>query len=171
MALAFIEPEKVYTYFDELMASEFFKNAYEDFTDELTKALNELLVYFEKTWVRIYGRNGRVKDGRFLIHLWNVRAHVLNDHHKTNNLCEGFNNGFNSILQAAIPTLWKFIDDLKLQHQFSMKGIADFTSGISVPPKKKVKYADKNERMKTLLLRSSEGLTPVQILLSIASCV
>jgi len=46
------------------------------------------------------------------------------------------------MLQAANPTLWKFISDLKLQHEIGMKGINDIVTGITPAPQhKRAKYS------------------------------
>lgn len=47
------------------------------------------------------------------ISLWNCFHSVLEDLPKTNNACEGFHNGFASVLGAHHPTIYKLIDSLK----------------------------------------------------------
>jgi len=106
LALAYVKIEDVPQAFDDLMASEYFKEAYDtdddDILDEKTNALKHILSYFESTWIRRFNiRTGRPKRGLFSLDMWNVHQQVLSGFHKTNNVCEGFNGGFNSMLHAA----------------------------------------------------------------------
>jgi len=41
------------------------------------------------------------------------------DWSRTNNACEGFNSGFQSLLSAHHPTIWKFIEGLKKQQNLT----------------------------------------------------
>jgi len=176
-ALAYVPPADVLRSFDDLLATDFFRDAYDyedgDDTDDRTKALSKVLAYFEKTWLRkINIRTGKTKAGQFAIEKWNVYDSVLNGHHKTNNYCEGFNAGFNAILQAANPTLWKFINDLKLQHEIGIKGISDIITGIApAPPRKRAKYLDLNTRMLAVVRKYTTFDTPVKYLDAITACI
>ena len=111
-SLAFVPPQKVSKCYDTLVDSAFFK-----IHDTL---LQPLLGYVENTWIGGLDRRRNRRAPLFSIDLWNCYESVLNDLNKTNNHCEGFNNGFHSLLGAAHPSIFKFIDGLKKQ-----QGITD----------------------------------------------
>ena len=86
----------------------------------------ELLEYFRKTWtgsrtqiVESEPVEGSLKinfkmtteltttPAIFPIAQWNVHEATLADRHRTNNICEGFNNGFSASVPSAHPVLWK----------------------------------------------------------------
>ena len=86
----------------------------------------ELLEYFRKTWtgsrtqiVESEPVEGSLKinfkmtteftttAAMFPIAQWNVHEATLADRHRTNNICEGFNNGFSASVPSAHPVLWK----------------------------------------------------------------
>jgi hypothetical protein len=55
--------------------------------------------------------------GRFENNLWNPYEHVKKfpvvDNASTNNFVEGWNNGFNSLLQTSKPDFWNFVEAVK----------------------------------------------------------
>ena len=105
-ALAFIPPEDVPANYDRLMDTGFFND-----NDNL---LQPLMAYVENTWIGGVDRRKKRREPMFAITLWNCYESVLTDLNKTNN-CEGFNNGFHSMLGATHPSIFKFIDGLKKQ--------------------------------------------------------
>jgi len=174
LALAYVPTADVLEAFDDLMGTEYFKEAYDaddgDILDEKTTALKHIVSYFEFTWIRRFNaRTRRPKCGLFPLEMWNVHLHVLNGSQKTNNICEGFNSGFNSILQASNPTIWKFIDDLKISHEITDKGIVDVNCGVvPLPPKKRPKYVDFDIRIFMVVGNYSKYNTKLHFLKCIA---
>ena len=66
-ALSFVPTDKVVPYFEQLMLSDFFKQAYneEEFpSDSLDPPTSDFVVYFEHTWVQQFSRNN-TKSGLF----------------------------------------------------------------------------------------------------------
>jgi len=143
ITLACVPCENVINYFDLLMATPVFKQAYQyedkdegEDLDALVKGLKEFLTYFEATWIRRFGRHSVIKHRMFKIEIWNVYKSVINEWAKTNNYCEGFNNSFNSIT-IPNPNIYKFLADLMLKHELTMKELGDFNTGFARPPNKK----------------------------------
>ncbi|KAL3675686.1 hypothetical protein R1sor_025634 [Riccia sorocarpa] len=73
-----------------------------------------LHVLNEDTWIGRPMRYGRTRRAPlFSIDLWNQYNSTLDHLPRTNNSVEGWNRRFSSLLAAANPVIWKFIDTLK----------------------------------------------------------
>jgi len=109
-ALAFLPIEKVsegMTYIKSVMPIE----------------AEELVEYFDSTYVsgsvrrRPIGNQLRLRLRRvnpaFPPSLWNCHEATLNDEHRTNNVCEGWNNGFVNLVGHDHPSIWKLIESLQ----------------------------------------------------------
>ena len=110
-AIAFVPTTDVILAFEELMDSTFFK--------ENTDLPRDLVNYFEDTWIGRPARRGGRSDPIFAHALWNCYDATLNDLPKTNNAVEGWHRGFNQILGACHPAIWKFIDGLKKEQSLN----------------------------------------------------
>ena len=102
-AVAFAPPEHVDPWFRELAAA-IESDVPLDFVD-----------YFEDTYMGRLNRNGTRRKARFEIPLWNVYNRTVNDLPRTNNAIEGFHRGFESMLQANKPDVWRFLDAIHKQ--------------------------------------------------------
>jgi hypothetical protein len=110
--------------------------------------LDEVLTYFEHTYVR-----GRRQRGRgdnygpplFAIESWNQTNAAAEGMARTNNICEGWHNSLQSLLQCSHPTLWRFIDglfgDMSKQKASFLQGL----TGINQPSEKR--YRKLKERV------------------------
>ena len=45
--------------------------------------------------------------------IWNVHTITLEDGSRTNNICEGWNNGFFKLVGHSHPTIWRAIDSIR----------------------------------------------------------
>ena len=76
---------------------------------------------------------------------------------RTNNVCEGWHNGFQSLLQCSHPTMWRFLqglyDDCVKQKTILLQGV----TGIAHPSEKR--YRTLRER--TMHAVASYGHTDV----------
>ena len=70
------------------------------------------------SWLGVKKRGRRVL-ALFPISLWNVYEAVTKDWDKTNNGSEGYNRAFANLLQAHYPSLFKFINGLKVQQNIT----------------------------------------------------
>ena len=74
---------------------------------QVPEGLFDLVEYFDTTYIHgplkaIPGTRGlirmqRTNSPRFAIDKWNVNAVTLEDGHRTNNVCESWNNAFNKL--------------------------------------------------------------------------
>lgn len=67
IALAYVQPESVEAAYEELVSTEFFVNP-----TKHKEAIEELLTYFQATYVYGFDRFGKKKPPLFSINLWNV---------------------------------------------------------------------------------------------------
>ena len=136
-ALAFIPIEDVAETFDELLETEFY--------EENQELLKPLIDYFEDNWIGRTQRRRR-RAPTFEIELWNCFLSTLDGLPKTNNSCEGWHRSFSSLLGASHPTIWKFIDGIKLEQSLNEMKIEQYLAGDDPPPPRK-KYKDCSERI------------------------
>jgi len=100
-SLAFVPPAEVNARYDELA---------QIFPDD--DSSNQLLSYFEHTYVRGPGVGGRFRNARFPPEVWSHYADALASAPKTTNCCEGFHNALQSLFMCAHPTVWKLFRGL-----------------------------------------------------------
>ena len=105
----------------------------------------QLLTYFDNTYVNgIYrgrqnGNNIRVRriPPRFPPATWNVHERTLADESRTNNLCEGWNSRFSSMVGFTHPSIWKAIKSIQVETNEASTNILQ--SNIGNPPRKHTK--------------------------------
>lgn len=141
-ALAFVPVEDVVISFEKLTITKFFtKNE---------AILKPLIEYFEETWVNKSRREGRRKNPKFPLSLWNCHEATKNDLPRTNNAVEGWHNGFSSLLGADQPSLWKFIKGLQKQQGLNEIKIERYIAG-NAPELGRKKYRDTAAKIKTIV--------------------
>ena len=75
-----------------------------------------------------------------------------------------------AILLSAHPTIWKFIEDLKIKHEITLKDLLDISTGQDGNQRKREKYTDYNERLVNIV-EQFESLAPLDYLTRIAHCI
>jgi hypothetical protein len=93
--------------------------------------LDEVMTYFEHTYVRgrrLRGRGDNFGPALFPVETWNQLESAADGIAKTNNICEGWHNGLQSLLQCSHPTMWRFLDGL---HRDCIKQKAFFLQGAT----------------------------------------
>ena len=109
---------------------------------------------------------------RFAIGKWNVNAVTLEDGHRTNNICESWNNAFSKLVGHKHPGLWHVIsciqkDQLAMLTELERIRIRD-------PAKKRNRRhtVTLQERLKTLCekLNSNEKTLP-EFLHAVGHCI
>ena len=93
--------------------------------DSAPEESRELLNYFDSTYVTGQPRPRRQQDPLTLNfrripplippHRWNMHEVTMADQHRTNNVCEGWNNKFHSLVGHSHPTIWKLIENLQVE--------------------------------------------------------
>ncbi|CAF0793420.1 unnamed protein product [Rotaria sordida] len=105
-ALAFLSITNVIPTFDEIKA-------------QFPVEGEPILTYFEENYIGVKSRLSRPrKIPKFDIPLWNVNTNTLQGQHRTNNVVEGWNNRFSSLMNCSHPKFWKFLKGLKKEQSF-----------------------------------------------------
>ena len=109
-ALAFLPLEKVVEGFEQLQG-------------EFHQGEQELVAYFEATYIGRVGPAGRRRP-LFALELWDVESRMLTGSLRANNAIESFRNAFaGSISQADRPTVARFLEPIHLQQNMSCAAI------------------------------------------------
>lgn len=141
LSLAFIPIDDVQISFYLLTTSDYIISNFQDFCD--------ILSYFEENYIGIMNDNDN-KPPRFPIPLWNVYVPTLNNMARTNNGVEGWHSGFMKSVKCSHPTLYKFINFLRMDENFQSLKISQIESGHTSRNKKK-KYSDLDARLQSIV--------------------
>lgn len=117
--------------------------------DIIPPEAEELLTYFEDTWIGRKTRQGRCPPS-FPPDLWNCYHSVMNDEPRTNNCVEGWHRGFESLTYGQHEDLWKTIRNFHVSQNKMAVTAEQYTAG-ACPPTKKKKYQDVDRRLRRLL--------------------
>jgi len=93
--------------------------------------LDEIVPYFELTYLRgrrLRGRGDNYAPALYPVATWNQLEAAGDGLARTNNICEGWHNAFQSLLQCNHPSLWRFIHGLRND---CTKQKASFLQGIT----------------------------------------
>lgn len=137
-ALAFVPPEDV---------SEAFELIVETMPQDIDH-LNELVTYFELTFVRgrrLRGRGENYGPAQFSIDVWNQHAAGADGIARTTNAVEGWHHGLQSLFQCHHPTLWTFLSGIKRDIQQQKARLLQGAAGMEHASKKT--YRKLNERV------------------------
>ena len=137
-SLSHVPPHDVEEAFDALVE-----------TMPMVEHMDEVVTYFEHTYVRgrrLRGRGENYGPALFPIETWNQSAAAGDGIARTNNICEGWHNGLQSLLQCSHPTMWRFLDGLSND---CAKQRANFLQGVTgVKNMSEKKYRLLKERVK-----------------------
>ncbi|CAN7988817.1 unnamed protein product [Ixodes hexagonus] len=121
-----------------------------------TGDIGDLLDYFDSTYVngpfRISSAATRAtraplavtmrrRRSEFPPELWNAHEATLQDEDRTNNACEGWNNGFQKLVGNAHPSVWRLIE--RLQQDQALVATALIKELRGEPPVKSVRRPTK----------------------------
>ncbi|XP_057324038.1 uncharacterized protein LOC130666788 [Microplitis mediator] len=143
-SLAFVPVNDITDAYEELVAS--------DCYDLHSEELNNLVEYFEKTWIGKKNCIGKRSEPLFAIKMWNCYSAVIEDFARTNNVCEGWHNGFNGRIQMCHAKIDKFIMGLKSEQTITDVTMTQINTGLDVNRKTRAIYRDYNLRLKAIVL-------------------
>ena len=168
-ALAFVPAHTVITSFETLMGSDFF-------TDN-EQLLMPFVDYFGDVWIGRPKRGGGRRQPLFAHGIWNtfnsttdgtwfcctysnhmhiiyalmwIYNFVITGNARTNNSVEGWNRRFSSLVGADHPSLWKFIDKLKEEQNYTEFRLNQAAAGAPPPPRR-LKYRELETRLTNLV--------------------
>ena len=114
-----------------------------------------VLDYFETNYIGVLRRGQRLLP-LFFHELWNMLNWVLNEFPRKKNNLEGWHTRFSTMFRQTHPSIWEFIDTLKLDASYNQMLIAQMLAGAVPPPQKRV-YRDVNARIATLVQGYNNG--------------
>lgn len=142
-ALAYVKPEMVINYFEVLVSS----NLLED--------MDDVVCYFEDTYI---GRSmtGRPrKEPRFPIKVWNVHNSTETGADRTNNKIEGWHRGFRNFVNISHPSIFLFIQNI-IKEQDRMELLYEQHLAGGTPQPKRRCYKDYEEKTRAVVKRFNE---------------
>lgn len=143
--------------------------------------LTGLLDYFDSNYVSgtyrsVIGQSGLMRfrrtPPRFEPQTWNVHNATMNDEHRTNNVCESWNNGFRNLVGHNNPSMWTVIECL--QKDCTLVETEHFRYQRGEPARKRVKKQTvvHQKRLKTLCEQFvKEEKTISEFLYAIGLCI
>ena len=150
-ALPFVEPGSVVEFWDVLKAN-------------CPSDMDAFCDYFEYTWI---GNSTRAPV--FEKFLWNQYDTVLANLPRSNNMVEGWHNGFQSLVGTTNPTLWTFLSALKKEETLTFKKKVDWRMRRAPEPQKK-KWRDHNSRLNALVEDFDIALNPWTTCFVLGNC-
>ena len=87
----------------------------------------------------MFFRRGQCKNPCYPIEHWNSFSRVMSNIPRTTNHVEGWHNGFNSIIAKIHPTIWHFIDAIKLDQSLKRVDILHIINNTPQTPEPKRK--------------------------------
>jgi hypothetical protein len=120
--LAFVPKEDVVAAYQEVLSLDFFKQHEEELLDILT--------YFENTWI---GRRHMLGNARhppkFPLSVWSCYELVRMGQDKTTNKLEAWHRSFTALVSCSHPSIWSFIEKLRLEQSRNEFKIRQLLSG------------------------------------------
>ena len=92
----------------------------------------EIVDYFEDTYLWRPNRKWSRRNPRFHVSMWNVYDRAVDNLPRINNSVEGFHKGFESMLQATKPDVWKFLDAIQRQQTLQEFNYSQLKSGVKI---------------------------------------
>ena len=137
MALAFVRPADVIATFEDLC---------DEIRQRFQDDLDEVLDYFEDTYIGRPRRNRQRAAPTFSINLWNVFQRAQTELPRTNNNIEGWHHHFQGICMGHHLTFWKFITKLQSEADLNRLDMIQGQAGHP-PPARRQRYQDVNRRI------------------------
>ena len=91
--------------------------------------MDDFARYFEYTWIGTTGQRALFPPSA-----WNHHDASLALLPRSSNMAEGWHNGFRSLVRCSNPTIWSFLDALKLEQRLTDQKIAERLLLHPAPP-------------------------------------
>lgn len=117
-ALAFVPTHCVFDYYNRLEGY-------------IKKELLPLLQYFGRNYIGIVENNKQVAP-KFNIPIWNnfnILEYSQDQVPRTNNMMEGWHNGFHRAVGCDHPTFWRLLEAIRKEQQYQEKNLENIASG------------------------------------------
>jgi hypothetical protein len=122
--------------------------------------MDEIITYFEHSYVRgrrLRGRGDNYGSALFPIETWNQVEAAANGIARTNNVCEGWHNSLQSLLQCSHPTMWRFLEGIRNDCVKQKAAFLQGVAGAQAPSEKRYRVL----RERTMRAMATYGQTDV----------
>ena len=128
----------------------------------IPEGAQELVEYFDSTYVsgQLKCRQPKGRRLGFSLHraqptyppeTWNCHEATMSNTARSNNICEGWNNGFANLVGQQQPSLWKLIENLRKEEARVHVRVVQDERGVRVHKRKRRVYEELQKRLKNLL--------------------
>jgi hypothetical protein len=109
-------------------------DTFEELKQQFPDKGKPVLQFFEETYIGEKNRASRPrKKPLFDVKLWNVHQSTVQGAHRTNNVIEGWNNRFASLVDCTHPNIWKFLRLLKREQSMVDAELIQAETGVRRP--------------------------------------
>ena len=123
----------------------FIVDVWNEIVNNLPPEMQEFASYFERTWV-----DSSTAEPIFDRFLWNQYESVLAGLPCSNNLVEGWHNGFQTLVGTSNPILWTFLTALKKEENLTFTKKIKMRTGEGPEPKRR-KWRLYNESLSNIV--------------------
>ena len=109
-------------------------NVFEAVSEDFPLNAQEVIDYFEDTYIRRLRPGCHRRLPLFELGLWNMYNQTLNDLPRTNNTVKGWHRSFQANVGAYHPNFWKFIDILKHEQNLTQVNISQARASHRLEP-------------------------------------
>ena len=155
-AIAFVQAPNV---------SDAFESLSERAEDLELERFEDLLLYFEDTYIGRRRRAGRRRP-LFAPNVWSVRERTNQGLPRTNNQLEGWHNGIQGVFDGKNSTIWKCCKALKKEQALQHFSLVQKRAGAEIRIQSK-KYAAINTRLRRLI-QNEANVQNIDFLRSVA---
>jgi hypothetical protein len=143
--------------------------------------LQELVDYFDTTYVSGPSRRVQLPPSQsavavasvrlrrlsplFSPALWNVHEATLTGEARTNNFCEGWNNGFHQMIGHSNPSVWTVIDSIRKDQALAATTLLQNEQGLRTPKAAKRATVEREECLRNICNDFIDGKRSVTDLL------
>lgn len=139
--IPFVPVDQVHNVFNTIIVNK------PEFSPDVNNKVNVFVEYFQNFWMSIDSE------------LWN---HFENQGPRTNNHLEGWHSRLNRKFTRKHPNLWVLLEQLKKEEALASLAVTKMNAGFM--PKKKAKYAQSDEKLRTMRLNYLRGsISAVQL--------
>ena len=157
LALALVPEDDMIRFFEQYC--DYARNLYHQDCDQV-------IDYFEETYVGLFRRNAPRRAPMFDQTLWNMFHRTILELPRTSNSVEGWHRSFQTTVSTVHPSFGRFLEALKQEQAHNRVQLLQALGGHPAPPQRR-RYADNNQRL-IQLVDNFQNMEPIQYLRSVA---
>ena len=112
--------------------------------------MDDLLDYFEETYIGRYHRNVELRPPLFVLNLWNMFHRTFDELPRTNNHVQGWHCSFQAQVSWCHPIFWKFINLLRTGENIIRVEIIQ-NLARHPPPAQRRRYINANQHILAIM--------------------